>query len=165
MRSLRIRLWTQKASERCCFYNVLSAHNRILSKGANVSGQMIGIILWSDSTDQKAVIWCEDHGDLAFLSSPDEVHLPDTFFAVGDLVEFEVSTRQNMRLARNPSRIGHSWGATLAQNLQAGTAASAAVTTPDVPETEAKIIPFRLGATSACTRTIPPSRPGQRRRG
>jgi hypothetical protein len=126
---------------------------------------MIGVILWSDSADQKAVIWCEDQGDLAFLSSPDEVHLPDTFFEVGDVVQFDVSTRQNMRLARNPSRLGQSWGATLADNLNSRTKPADddtnGNTAPPGSETEARIIPFRLDPATP-PRHVP--RPTRRRR-
>ncbi len=28
---------------------------------------MYGVILWSDQEAQRAVIWCEDHGKLAYL--------------------------------------------------------------------------------------------------
>lgn len=29
---------------------------------------MYGVILWSDEITQKAVIWCEDHGRLAYFN-------------------------------------------------------------------------------------------------
>ena len=29
---------------------------------------MYGVILWSDQTAQRAVIWCEDHGKLAYFN-------------------------------------------------------------------------------------------------
>lgn len=28
---------------------------------------MIGVIIWSDPIERKAIVWCEDQGDLAFL--------------------------------------------------------------------------------------------------
>ena len=28
---------------------------------------MFGVVLWADPVDRKAVIWCEDHGDLAYF--------------------------------------------------------------------------------------------------
>mmetsp|Transcript_27371 Transcript_27371/g.50260 ORF Transcript_27371/g.50260 Transcript_27371/m.50260 type:complete len:120 (-) Transcript_27371:45-404(-) len=101
-----------------------------------MSGNMIGVILWSDATDQKAVIWCEDQGDLAFLSSPENVNLPDHFFEVGDLVQFDVSTRRNLRLAHNTARLVASSGSALADDLKA-------VAAPQ-PNPQAKILPFRL---------------------
>ena len=33
---------------------------------------MLGVVLWSDSSENNAVIWCEDHGDLAYF---DGTHL------------------------------------------------------------------------------------------
>ena len=29
---------------------------------------MYGVILWSDQKAQRAVIWCEDHGKLAYFN-------------------------------------------------------------------------------------------------
>ncbi len=100
---------------------------------------MIGVILWSDAADQKAVIWCEDQGDLAFLSDCENVVLPDTFFEVGDVVEFDVQTRRNMRLVKNPSRIEQNWGSSLKDGLHA-------INTDafEVGSDTAKVIPFRI---------------------
>ncbi|MEO9575833.1 hypothetical protein [Tateyamaria sp.] len=80
---------------------------------------MIGIILWSDATERKAVIWCEDQGDLAYFSDPDLIFSRDTFFDVGDVVEFESKTVRNMRLALNPSWAKQNAGTTLADGLRA----------------------------------------------
>ena len=60
---------------------------------------MYGIVLWSDVNDRSAVIWCEDHGDLAFLQH-------DRFargapLEAGDWVRFEVTVAGRMRLARS----------------------------------------------------------------
>ena len=37
---------------------------------------MMGVIIWSDAVARKAVVWCDDHGELAFLrpadNSPEE---------------------------------------------------------------------------------------------
>ena len=50
---------------------------------------MIGVILWSDVQVRKAVVWCEDQGDLAFLceDTPFE-HLKG--LSAGDSIEFDV---------------------------------------------------------------------------
>ena len=47
---------------------------------------MLGVVLWSDAGDNKAVIWCEDHGDLAYFNGgvDDPASLMD--FDAGDLV-------------------------------------------------------------------------------
>ena len=100
---------------------------------------MIGVILWSDAADQKAVIWCEDQGDLAFLSGHENVVLPDSFFEVGDVVEFDVRTERNMRLVSNPKRVEQSWGTSLHDGLSAVRAH-----TCDAVSDSATVIPFRI---------------------
>lgn len=60
---------------------------------------MIGIVLWRDVTAGKAIIWCEDQGDLAFYSHPDTI---DTFvICVGDWVCFDLGLSDDVRLAAN----------------------------------------------------------------
>lgn len=63
---------------------------------------MFGVVLWSDTNDRKAVIWCEDHGDLAFYGSAQEVPLPEFALDAGDLVQFDLTEEQHLRLAHNP---------------------------------------------------------------
>jgi hypothetical protein len=120
------------------------------------SRKMIGIILWSDATEQKAVIWCEDQGDLAFLSSPERVQLPDTFFEVGDLVMFDVSTQRTLRLAQNTSRLGPSCGSALINDLQS----VAHIEPPALPK--AKILPFRMDPDPANKTPAPLGKFGRR---
>jgi len=104
---------------------------------------MIGVILWSDAAENKAVIWCEDHGDLAFLSAAESVVLPDPFFEVGDVVEFDVKTTHNLRLATNPERIEQSWGPALSDNLRSLSAIGS-----EMAHASATVIPFRPGDAS-----------------
>ncbi|MEO0400950.1 MAG: hypothetical protein AAF214_01090 [Pseudomonadota bacterium] len=120
--------------------------------------KMIGVILWSDAADNTAVIWCEDQGDLAFLSSADTVHLPDQFFDVGDVVKFDVTADRNMRLAKNAMRVDQNCGTGLRDGLQA-----ISLQTSDMPTSNtAEIIPFRI---EHATRALPASIPQQQRRG
>jgi len=62
---------------------------------------MYGVVLWSDLTQNKAVFWCEDHGDLAFYHANPETSLTIQMDA-GDLVQFEVSQDAKLRTALNP---------------------------------------------------------------
>lgn len=62
---------------------------------------MIGVVLWSDPSDRKAVFWCEDHGELAFYNQCVEAQEQDAFFAAGDMVQFDVRMAANMRRALN----------------------------------------------------------------
>jgi hypothetical protein len=64
---------------------------------------MFGVVIWCDTHERKAVIWCEDHGDLAFCSdSGDETATP---LDAGDWVQFDLTTDRHMRFAHNPKLI------------------------------------------------------------
>ncbi len=62
---------------------------------------MIGVVLWCDQADRKAVIWCDDNGDLAFYHDKDGVLDPTEFFDAGDMVQFDVDICRNLRQAKN----------------------------------------------------------------
>ena len=62
---------------------------------------MLGVVLWSDASDRKAVIWCEDQGDLAYVKPCDAVLRSDDFFDAGDLVQFEMKVSHQTRVAHN----------------------------------------------------------------
>jgi hypothetical protein len=60
----------------------------------------LGVVIWSDADDGRAVIWCDDHGDLAYYSGED-----DAVFAPGDLVRFRVERDLAMRRAFEPELV------------------------------------------------------------
>ena len=62
---------------------------------------MIGLVLWSDSEEKKAVFWCEDHGDLAYYDGAEEQLCEEATLAAGDMVDFEVSVDQSIRRAHS----------------------------------------------------------------
>ncbi|MBY5932854.1 hypothetical protein KUV51_07570 [Tateyamaria omphalii] len=120
---------------------------------------MIGVILWSDPAKAKAVIWCEDHGDLAFLSADDCPTLPDVFFDVGDIVEFDVFAEKNIRKVHRAKRLQQTFGKPLVDSLTH----TGRRTEPQVDVADsAEIIPFRL---TPAMRPLPAAQPQQRRRG
>lgn len=120
---------------------------------------MIGVILWCDPNDQKAVIWCEDQGDLAFLSRHDAGHLPDNFIDVGDVVEFDVVANCSLRLARGVRVVECATRPDLPANLQNMTPSNHR---ESIANKTAEIIPF---CTSIRHRPVPENRPGQIRQG
>lgn len=61
---------------------------------------MIGVILWSSPAKEKAVIWCEDHGALAYLQGRDNLAFDCDWPDSGDLVELEFETVNDLRHAR-----------------------------------------------------------------
>lgn len=61
---------------------------------------MIGVILWSSPAKEKAVIWCEDHGALAYLQGQENFITEGAWPDAGDLVELEFETINELRHAR-----------------------------------------------------------------
>lgn len=80
---------------------------------------MYGVVLWSDVSDKKAVIWCEDHGDLAFFGGASASAFDGPALDAGDLVHFEVTENAPMRLAQNPELVAESHAPALAERLRA----------------------------------------------
>lgn len=98
---------------------------------------MIGVILWRDVVDTKAVIWCEDQGDLAYCGG-DNVPARDLDgLKVGDVVQFDVMISGQTRRAVNVLRLIDNWGQSLGKAL--GHLPEEA--TSDQSD-EAKVIPF-----------------------
>ena len=63
---------------------------------------MFGVILWSDPFVKKAVIWCEDQGNLAYYEAPKNVsRIDELFFDTGDYVEFDVEMDRDLCRASN----------------------------------------------------------------
>lgn len=79
---------------------------------------MLGVVLWSDNEDNKAVIWCEDHGDLAFFNGGDTAQFDAVDLDAGDLVHFELQQEKHLRYAHNPRRIETGAYEGLAEQLQ-----------------------------------------------
>ena len=80
---------------------------------------MYGVVLWSDQDEQKAVIWCEDHGDLAFYGGCAASVFDGPVLDAGDLVHFQVLEGDTMRLARNPELISEQHAPAIAERLKA----------------------------------------------
>lgn len=95
---------------------------------------MIGVILWSDTLERKAVVWCEDQGDLAFLGSGCAKfdHLGE--LTAGDLLEFDVEIEGDLRRVNNP---------TLLKGYETHDVAASLKNTLDATKvTMGKILPF-----------------------
>lgn len=78
---------------------------------------MLGVVLWSDYSDRKAVIWCEDQGDLAYVNGSDDVLNSQDFFDAGDLVQFDMEMHQSTRHASNARLLIEKAGSNLPQAL------------------------------------------------
>lgn len=75
---------------------------------------MYGVVLWSDETCGKAVIWCDDHGDLAFYSGTDQA----LRLEVGDMVQLSTRRDRRIRIVQNVSVIAQGQAPQLAEKLQ-----------------------------------------------
>jgi len=82
---------------------------------------MFGVVLWSDDKDGKAVIWCEDHRNLAFYKQESACEAEETF-APGDLVEFDLREENNLRLAVDPSLVAPHEFPAIAHDLKSASA-------------------------------------------
>ena len=76
---------------------------------------MFGVVLWCDSRESKAVIWCEDHGDLAFYRRSERSE--PLAMDAGDWVQFDVTVGSDMRYAHNPRLVAEGAFDGLADNL------------------------------------------------
>ncbi|WP_353472061.1 hypothetical protein PVT71_12240 [Salipiger sp. H15] len=83
-----------------------------------MSNKMFGVVLWADLADQKAVIWCEDHGDLAYWHDPVVSQHDGISLDVGDLVQFDMMEGAQLRHAMNPERLESKQFFGLAQSLR-----------------------------------------------
>lgn len=68
---------------------------------------MIGVVVWSSAERQKAVIWCEDQGALAYLQGSDMLTAGTAWPVAGDLLELDSETVGDLRYARSVSMLNH----------------------------------------------------------
>ena len=80
---------------------------------------MIGVVVWSSEDRQKAVIWCEDHGALAYLQGRADLAGDQMWPDAGDLLELESETIGALRHARNVSILSDRRCAQLPEMLRA----------------------------------------------
>ncbi|GAB4285307.1 MAG: hypothetical protein Kow0058_04590 [Roseovarius sp.] len=106
---------------------------------------MYGVVLWSDSERNKAVIWCEDHQSLAFFRRQDEPGEsgPQGGFAPGDLVQFDLREENELRLAVDPCLVAPHEFPALAARLKS---ASAGLRRKPISVPAAPAAPRREGA-------------------
>lgn len=64
---------------------------------------MIGVVVWSNTAKEKAVVWCEDQASLAYLQGRTNLIDADYWPDAGDLVELDSEMVGNLRHARRVS--------------------------------------------------------------
>lgn len=112
---------------------------------------MIGIVLWSDPNDCKAVFWCEDHGDLAYYSAEFDQTKGHGGFAAGDMVQFDVFSDADCRRAVNPRLIQENACNGLDRRLHTS---AQSVDVPQQADACGTVIPFRKSTAGAEPRAL-----------
>ena len=79
---------------------------------------MFGVVLWCNSKERTAVIWCEDHGDLAVFRQEPGKPLCENTPKVGDLVRFEVVVEEGVRRIREIELVVEDHAPDLAEALR-----------------------------------------------
>ena len=64
---------------------------------------MIGVVVWSNGSREKAIIWCEDQATLAYLQGQANFAGPGAWPQPGALVELDTQTVGNLRHALSVS--------------------------------------------------------------
>lgn len=96
---------------------------------------MLGVVIWSNPQERKAVIWCEDHGDLAYFND-ESLLLGEIDLDAGDLVDFEMTTERDLRRVHNPRLVSERAFSGLDTSLRSGDGAEKADMVSDsVPDT------------------------------
>lgn len=80
---------------------------------------MLGVVVWSSEKRNKAVIWCEDQGALAYLAGMHHVAAGTCWPAAGDLVELDCISEGGLRVATNLRLLSAGAGAALPHALRA----------------------------------------------
>lgn len=106
--------------------------------------RMYGVVLWADECDSKAVIWCEDHGNLAYYSAAEQNLHQGVALDAGDLIQFDLKEDRDVRRARNLQRVDVGYAPDIVDTLKAS---------PKEPR--GTVVPFpgaaeRLRSTGVC---------------
>ncbi|MBV2360883.1 hypothetical protein KUH32_14035 [Thalassococcus sp. CAU 1522] len=108
-----------------------------------MAARMFGVVLWANASDSKAVVWCEDQGNLAYYAGHQDCPSHDGIaLDAGDLIEFDMREEADLRLVRNPALVDAGHAPMLAQDLKKATPQ----TRPPVrsgPADTAQVIAFR----------------------
>ena len=113
--------------------------------------QMLGVVLWANARATTALIWCEDHGDLALYEEDGESLHGGEALDAGDLISFEVAgdPRARMRRAGKLRCVDKGFAPGLAEELRGSMAAELTGSErPVVPEKRAhlRLVPQESGS-------------------
>lgn len=92
--------------------------NRASTNGQIMGQRMYGVVLWADARDSKAVIWCEDHGNLAYYAPAEQNAHQGVEVDAGDLIQFDLRENAELRMASNLERVDCGFAPGLASKLR-----------------------------------------------
>jgi hypothetical protein len=96
---------------------------------------MFGVVLWSCQKDRTAVVWCDDHGDLAVFRQQSVSFDGKGTPSPGDLLRVEVEERDGIRLVDRATLVAADHFSGLGDALKtAAVDADAPVVEADRPE-------------------------------
>ena len=82
-----------------------------------VAKSMYGVVIWSNADQRKAIIWCEDQGDLAYYTQDCASALDGAALDPGDLIQFDLRLEKSLRMVDNPQHVECGTHAGLASSL------------------------------------------------
>jgi len=82
---------------------------------------MLGVVVWSNQSENTAIVWCEDQGDLAFIEMHKHAAAAPEGFGRGDLIQFDIEVSRDLRLVQNPRRIAQHYCAGLDEVMTTAT--------------------------------------------
>lgn len=119
-----------------------SSHSEGCHKKPNETS-ITGVVIWSDTKRKLAVIWCRDHGRLAYAAGSEDLLDGEDWPQRGDLVGFWLASIAGLRHCSDLHVIEHNWHPDLARIL-AETASSGVIQQDDsAPPASAEIVPIR----------------------
>lgn len=121
------------------------------------SVRMCGVVLWSSEEEDRAVIWCEDHGKLAFYAGAHQCKACNDMHGgvvldAGDLIEFDVEDQADQRRAHNPRLLVEDHAPCIATGLRNGVTRQPAGCTP--PANSAQILSFPPRSSAPSVRAL-----------
>jgi cold shock CspA family protein len=112
----------------------------VITKECVMQEIMYGVVLWADDAEDKAVIWCEDHGNLAYYSKSDQNMHDGVSLDAGDLIQFDLREDAQGRFARNLRHVNSGYAPTLPQSLKRQTPAQRP---SPRPVAKGNVVPFK----------------------
>lgn len=83
-----------------------------------LSQRLTGVVIWTDSARELAVIWCTDHDRLAYLTGRTNLRVETNWPQPGDLVGFDMDQEGELRHCTDLHVIQKDWHPELAEALR-----------------------------------------------